>query len=106
MRNEIVRLEKRESAPRAAQWEGCALPNRPAAVRATSVIVPFPEHSRVARAESDVAKLVASLELENTELRGQVVELALQILELKERRRWRRGETIGAAALNPADAYG
>jgi hypothetical protein len=47
----------------------------------------FPERISDAPTESDTLKLVACLELENAELRRQVVELALQIQDLKERRR-------------------
>jgi len=87
MRNEVVRLEKHTNAERAAHWHSRAPRNRLAANRAASVVVLFPERSHGAQAGSDVAKLAAFLELENAELRRQVVELALQIQELKERRR-------------------
>jgi len=87
MRDEVVRLKKRANAQRGAQWDSRALPARLAANRAASVVVPFPQRSHLGQVELDVAKLLASLELENTQLRRQVVELALQIQELKERRR-------------------
>ena len=51
------------------------------------IVLLFPERSRIAAAEPDALQLVACLELENAELHRQVVELALQIQDLKERRR-------------------
>jgi hypothetical protein len=87
MRNEVVRLAKRAGSRRAERWHSRALPNRPLANRAASVVLLFPERMRIAQAQPDAVKLVACLELENAELRRQVVELALQIQDLKERRR-------------------
>lgn len=55
--------------------------------RAAPVVLLFPERTRIPQAQSDALKLVGCLELENAELRREVVELALQIQELKER--WR-----------------
>jgi hypothetical protein len=87
MRNEVVRLRKRVGPQRAEPWHGRAVANRPFGNRSAAVIVLFPERSRVGQARPDVLNLVASLELENVKLRRQVVELALQIQDLKERRR-------------------
>jgi hypothetical protein len=93
MRNEVVRLRQRLGSERAERWHGRALSNRSLGGRAASVVLLFPERMlfaermRVASVKPDVLKLVASLELENAQLRRQVVELALQIQDLKERRR-------------------
>jgi len=87
MRNEVVRLRQRLGSERAESWHGRALSNRSFAGRTASVVLLFPERMRVASATPALLKLVASLELENAELRRQVVELALQIQDLKERRR-------------------
>ena len=86
MRNEVVRLRQRAGSQQAERWHSRALPDRPFANRAASVVLLFPERISSAPTESDTLKLVACLELENAELR-QVVELALQIQDLKERRR-------------------
>jgi hypothetical protein len=87
MRNEVVRLRKRIGPQRAEPWHSCALANRPFGNRSATVIALFPERLRDAQARPDVLNFVASLELENVELRRQVVELALRIQDLKERRR-------------------
>jgi hypothetical protein len=87
MRSEVVRLRKRIGPQRAEPWHGRALANRPFGNRSAAVIVLFPERLRATQARADAPHLVTSLELENLELRRQVVELALQIQELKERRR-------------------
>jgi len=87
MRNEVVRLRKRIGPQRAEPWHGRATANRPFGNRGATVIVLFPERLRAGQTRPDALSLVASLELENVELRRQVVELALQIQDLKERRR-------------------
>lgn len=89
MRNEVVRLiiRQRAGSQQAERWHSRALLDRPFANAAASVALLFPERISSAPTESDTLKLVACLELENAELRRQVVELALQIQDLKERRR-------------------
>jgi hypothetical protein len=87
MRNEVVRLRQRAGSQQAKRWHSRALSSRPFANRAASVVLLFPERSRIAAAEPDALQLVACLELENAELHRQVVELALQIQDLKERQR-------------------
>jgi hypothetical protein len=86
MRNEIVHLGERTGSRRAERWHGRAPANGPLANGAASVVSLFPERARSAREQPD-SELVGCLELENAELRREVVELALQIQELKDRRR-------------------
>jgi len=86
MPNEVVRLRKRTDPQRAELWPGGAMPGRPFANRGAAVVMLFPERSGATRALADAAKMVACLELENADLRDQVVELALRIQDLKERR--------------------
>ena len=83
--NEVIRLGERASTQRAGC--SCALPNPSVANRAASVVPLFPERTDIAPVEPDALKILACLELENAELRRQAVELALQIQDLKERRR-------------------
>jgi hypothetical protein len=87
MRNEVVRLRRRAGPQDAGPWHARAMSNRPPADRGASVVMLFPERSVIAQVQPDAVKLFRCLELENAELRCQVVELALQIQELKERRR-------------------
>ena len=83
--NEVIRLGERASTQRAECSR--AVPNPLFANRAASVVPLFPERTDIAPVEPDALKILACLELENAELRRQAVELALQIQDLKERRR-------------------
>lgn len=90
MRNEVVRLRKRASTQRGQLWHGTAAPG-PVDNVASSVVVLFPERSRIARGNrpsastsAEAARRLARMEQENAELRRRVVDLALQVQALKE----------------------
>ena len=89
MRNVVVRLPQRSSAQRAQRWYHNAAPKKRVANAAPSVVVLFPgsprrwRHSDDAPARPNAVAALAELEQENAELRRHVVNLALEIQELK-----------------------
>jgi hypothetical protein len=90
MRNEVVRLLPHGNAQRAQHWNSNASLRWRVRSAASSVVVLFPGRSRILRrrlgdaaARPETATMLAELEQENAELRRHVVDLALEIQELK-----------------------
>jgi hypothetical protein len=82
MRNDVIRLQGHRGRPELSRRP--YVPVRASAGPQASIITFFPGRLRHAPIKTGATKLVAWLELENTELRRQVVELALQIQALKD----------------------
>jgi hypothetical protein len=85
MRN-IVRLATRGGPERVDRHRRAAASGRPPANPGGAVVMFFPHRNRRVATETGAVTRIARLELENTELRRQAVELALQIQALKEAR--------------------
>ena len=90
MRNEVVRLPRRGSAQGPRHWYGNASSKRRITNAASSVVVLFPGPSPILQgrvrdtpADPEAVKMLAALEQENAELRRHVVDLALEIQELR-----------------------
>ena len=92
MLNKVVRLRQRGNAQREELWRS-PTPKRLVSNFSSSVVVLFPERSKAAQERSrnlpappESLKFLTQLEQENAELRRYVVELALQIQDLKDQR--------------------
>jgi hypothetical protein len=105
--NEVRRSRQRSNTRREKLWRINATPKPVIPNLASSVVVLFPEGSSATRERSSrsvparphTLRSLARMEEENAALRSRVVELALQIQDLKERADSRSRAFVGTRAL-------